>query len=342
MTRVHFFFSGSKRTMSCMALWSAATRPHLLIPAWGCAATGAAWAAASAESPELLGWQVWLGLAAWSMALVASHLLNLAADRASDAANGKNLFWHGRISTRKLYGAAGVVAVAAATLALVAGGLAIHASLLALLLGAVYSLSPARLAARPGWDLAVNVLGYGLIAPWFGVTLVGIASASPPFPPAVTLVLVPLVAAAFLWTTLLDLPGDAATGKTTFAVRWSRAATLGAAATWGVMAACAAWFVGFAPDVLGTGHPETAAEPTACWGGIVWASAVSVVALLGVTLKFRRLGVVWIRRAIFLSVAASAVPGLLRWPLLLILGATWLGLAYSCLHWAGRTRANPQ
>ena len=49
-----------------MALWSAATRPHLLIPAWGCAATGAAWAAASAESPELFGWQVWLGLAAWS------------------------------------------------------------------------------------------------------------------------------------------------------------------------------------------------------------------------------------------------------------------------------------
>ena len=139
-----------------VAVCFAAARPHLLIPAWVCALSGAA-RVADPVSPSR---SLTLAVCAWSLALVATHLVNLVADRDGDRRNAKNLFWQGRVSGRCLGVAAGVGAVAALLCGYHGGVTAFAAVAATLALGALYSLPPVRMAHRWGWDLAANTGGY--------------------------------------------------------------------------------------------------------------------------------------------------------------------------------------
>jgi hypothetical protein len=207
----------------------------LLVPAW----IGAAAAAARLPNAAISGTAGWLAVGGWSLILAGTHLWNLAADRQSDAYNRKNLFWHGRIAPRRLSVAGWITAGCGLLLVGVSVPAAAVPALVTLLVGAAYSLPPCQLATRWGWDLTCNAFGYGLIAPWLGLAVVGtaIGVAGGDAHPNDTLrgvtsvlmttaaVLLPLVAGAFLWSTLLDAAGDRAVGKRSWAVRWGQRAT---------------------------------------------------------------------------------------------------------------------
>jgi len=345
------------RHAACLGL--AVLRPHLLVPAWVCCATGGALVGRAGDDggfgpspppgignsgiPGLppLGGPETAALAAWSAALAAIHLVNLAADRASDAANRKNLFWHDRLPPGQLIRCSHLVAVAAVLLAvgagLVAGDVsaarpsalgsaAAVATVLTLVLGFCYSLPPVRLVARWGWDLLANCVGYGLIAPWLGASLVlGRIARGAEILSAVS-VLLPLVAGAFLWTTVLDLPGDRRTGKRTWAVRWGERRTLQVA----VLAAAAAVLAAFV------------SAPTLDGGSLLFRARLAgavVVLAVALLLAVRPARPQALRRAIPLAVMAAAAPGLACWPSLAVILGGWLLVAYGCLRQAGLQRA---
>jgi 1,4-dihydroxy-2-naphthoate octaprenyltransferase len=85
----------------------------------------------------------------------------------------------------------------------------------ALVLALVYSLPPIRLCARPLLDLAANAVGYGGVAFLIG-HLAFDDSLARGAEQAIPYVL--LVGATFLHTTILDVDGDRASGKTTSSV----------------------------------------------------------------------------------------------------------------------------
>ncbi len=202
-------------------LLAACGRPNLLLPAWLSAATGAALTNGSQPSTVPLI----IVTLAFSLVLCAIHAANLIADRHSDRINGKNSFWQERLP-------ATVVARHAAgwaLLGLLLSGWAHWHFLLptaaTLVLGFIYSLPPIRLSARWGWDLLANVLGYGLIAPWWGSMVAhwepSVTSPALAVPWSAVALLGPLIAIVFIWTTILDVKGDRLSGKTTIAVRFS-------------------------------------------------------------------------------------------------------------------------
>jgi hypothetical protein len=381
------------------AIRCASLRPHLLLPAWACAATGAAElgcrvglgtaAGATGGTAIIFGslattppWgELALAVVGWNAALVAIHLLNLATDRDTDAYNRKNLFWRGTLDSDQLVRAAlvaGGLAVLAALAAELLGswrqqmlaGLSVTGTvrgaepvnvtstswpalvaksllspvvggvLLTLVLGAVYCLRPLRLSARWGWDLAANAVGYGLIAPCFGATVL-LGRLPPPasmLPPSAWLL--PLVGAAFLWTTLLDRPGDQATGKRTWAVQWGPTSTLTSA----LALAAIAWLV-----VLANLNPvaqfwrqdaEVAGGSALSPADGLRLAAVSVVLVLGILLRNRAVTTRWLPRATMAAVLAAATPALVQWPSLIPLWGGWLLTAYGCLRLATATAAN--
>ena len=71
----------------------AAARPHLLLPAWLAALTGAALGPSAGQT--IAPSHILAGVACWSLTLLAVNLVNLLTDQASDLANGKNLAWRG-------------------------------------------------------------------------------------------------------------------------------------------------------------------------------------------------------------------------------------------------------
>jgi 1,4-dihydroxy-2-naphthoate octaprenyltransferase len=315
------------------ALRLAVLRPQLLLPAWAAAATGAALVPPGTGAAPARN--VATALIAWSCALAAVHLLNLVTDRRSDRWNAKNLFWMGRVSEAGLRRVAAVAAAAAllGAFALVLapgrdrdageGGPVLLVVVATLLLGGVYSLPPLRLSARWGWDLAANACGYGGLAPWLGAAL---AAGAPP--PAAFLgveaVLVPLVGAAFLWTTLLDREGDARDGKHTWAVRWGLRATRRAAALLAgvALAGALAGLSGLSP-----GDAPRAAR-------VALAASALGVLLLALVLLRPTAGRGAQQRAVPAAVLLTALPGLVIRPWLALPLLGWLILSYSALHLA--------
>lgn len=193
-----------------------ALRPLVLVPAWSFFLLGAASAAALHPFPAVR-------FLAMTLVLCGGYLVNQVVDFESDRVNGKGLFLQRGLFRRRTY----VAAAVACSLAGVGVAAWTHeapvrtAAAAALVLA--YSIPPLRLSARAGLDLAANAAGYGILAPWIG------AGSSPPglaFLTATALA----VGAVFVHTTLLDVAGDRATGKTTLGVVLPPAVARGAAA----------------------------------------------------------------------------------------------------------------
>jgi 4-hydroxybenzoate polyprenyltransferase len=198
---------------------AACGRPNLLLPAWLSAATGAALSGGSLPSVVPLV----VITAGFSLALGASHAANLIADRHSDKINDKNTFWMGQIPATIVARHAAGWAIMGLMLSAWAHWYFLFPVVATLVLGFSYSLPPARLSARWGWDLLANVLGYGVIAPWWGAMLShwepSVSAPVLDIPWMALAFLVPLVGLVFFWTTILDVKGDRSSGKNTLAVR---------------------------------------------------------------------------------------------------------------------------
>jgi 4-hydroxybenzoate polyprenyltransferase len=148
--------------------------------------------------------------------LISAYLLNQVFDRESDERNDKCFYLsRGIFQVRTLVILAAVFFLIASLAFQQIGGTQRLPLLLALVLSLLYSLPPVRLCARPFCDLIANAVGYGGVAYiiGFGVyrssTIDAVIGASP---------YVFLVASTFLHTTILDVPGDRATGKISTAV----------------------------------------------------------------------------------------------------------------------------
>jgi 4-hydroxybenzoate polyprenyltransferase len=187
-------------------------RPLILVPAWSFYALGAH------SAPDVVLATVLADTGFWclSAVLACAYVLNQIFDRESDALNDK-----GHYLTRGLFGMRTMVAIALACF--VAASLLYQRVapaqqvplILAFLLATTYSLPPLRFCARPYFDLAANALGYGGLAFVIGATGHGeqFADAWRNGIPWVF-----LVGATFLHTTILDVDGDAASGKRTTTV----------------------------------------------------------------------------------------------------------------------------
>ena len=316
----------SDRLIRGTALTFAALRPHLLVPAW----IGAAAAAARLPDAEVAGTNSWLAVGGWSLILAGTHLWNLAADRQGDAHNRKNLFWHGRIAPRQLSITGWIAAGCGLLLAGVSVPAAAAPALVTLLIGATYSLPPCQLATRWGWDLTCNALGYSLVAPWLGLAVAGTALGvaggdahrnetvrgitSVLIPTAA--VLLPLVASAFLWSTLLDVAGDRAVGKRSWAVRWGQRATATMATVWLVLSGAAhlVW-----------------PSPARPWDVVAVGGCLAV----GVAIMWRPRSRWLVRGGVFLAVATAALPAAVRWPRLALFWLLWTIASHAITARAG-------
>ncbi|MCW3843269.1 UbiA family prenyltransferase [Micromonospora yasonensis] len=115
-----------------------------------------------------------------------------------------------------------------------------------LLLGWLYSAPPVRLKTRPGFDVAVNALAVGVLAPMAGWSLHRPVT---DYPVPLALLGLLLVAALYLPTTVLDVDADEAAGDTTAAVRWTpRVCRRAGLALWA--AATALWLISCHLDLL--------------------------------------------------------------------------------------------
>ncbi|NNE09946.1 MAG: UbiA family prenyltransferase [Gemmatimonadetes bacterium] len=191
-------------------------RPIVLIPSWAFLLAGVLRASeSSGQVPPPLG-ELWLPLLLFTMSLAGSYVVNQIYDADSDRENGKLfLISEGHVTT----GAAWIMAIALLA-GSVAGSLVFDRTvlpwtLLAAVIGLLYSADPARLKARPLLDLLANATGYGLVAFLFGYSRVA------PVSPDTLVLSVPymlLVAAVFVHTTVVDRPGDEKAGLRTTAV----------------------------------------------------------------------------------------------------------------------------
>lgn len=187
-------------------------RPLILIPAWSFYLIGAAQAKHSA-APAIAAFPAPPVFLSLTLILITSYLLNQVFDRDSDEKNGKCFFLsRGIFQSRTLIILAALSFVAASTVFKNVEGVQRGLLIGALFLSLLYSLPPVRLCARPFADMIANGAGYGGLAYLMGFSVLQpstVALASP---------YVLLVAATFLHTAILDVPGDRATDKNTTAV----------------------------------------------------------------------------------------------------------------------------
>ena len=185
-------------------------RPVILIPAWSFYLIGAASGTRSIQTSVAA---VPAPLTAFCLTaiLVTAYLLNQIFDRESDERNNKCLYLSRGIFRPRTLVLMAVSSFLAASWAYHRVDLGAKAPLaLALALSLAYSLPPARLCARPFFDLISNAVGYGGIAFALGFMAVD-ASRDSAMWESIPWVL--LVGATFLHTTILDFSGDRAAGK---------------------------------------------------------------------------------------------------------------------------------
>lgn len=185
-------------------------RPVILIPAWSFFLLGAAESARSSGNP-LDAVPAPVTMFCLTAILATAYLLNQIFDRESDERNNKCLYLSRGIFRARTLVLMGLASFLAASWAYhrvdpnAKGPLA-----LALALSLAYSLPPARLCARPFFDLIANSVGYGGIAFALGF---GVFEPSQGAAVWKSLPWFLLVGATFLHTTILDFSGDRASGK---------------------------------------------------------------------------------------------------------------------------------
>lgn len=228
-----------------------ALRPTLLFAVWTVALaglwmherqlTGAAWYLPAWPLSGLAA-PAALELALFTLLMGAAFLLNQLSDIESDRLNNKLfLIASGAISPRRAWGEIVVLlTVALAGLVLLDPRLAGVAAAAWLVTGWLYSSAPFRCKDRPWAGLWCNLAGSLLIFV-FGWMMAG------PAEWAMALYAVPYVlgiGAVYCLTTIPDLPGDAASGKITPAVRWGEVAMRRAALGFDSAALLAACWLG--------------------------------------------------------------------------------------------------
>jgi len=174
--------------------------------------------------------------------LASAYLLNQIFDRESDERNEKCFYLSRGIFHARTLVIYALVFFVIASLAFKRAADVQRAPLVAaLLLSLLYSLPPARLCARPFFDIAANAIGYGAVAYVLGfgayqsTPLRAIVSSAP---------YVLLVASTFLHTTILDAAGDKAVGKISTTVFIGERASVNLAATLHVLAVVCALATG--------------------------------------------------------------------------------------------------
>ena len=185
-------------------------RPVILIPAWSFYLIGAA-SGTRSTGTSVAAVPTPLTAFCLTAILVTAYLLNQIFDRESDERNNKCLYLSRGIFRPRTLVLMAVASFLAASLAYHRVDLGAKGPLaLALALSLAYSLPPARLCARPFFDLSSNAVGYGGIAFALGFGAVN-ASRDSAMWESIPWVL--LVGATFLHTTILDFSGDRAAGK---------------------------------------------------------------------------------------------------------------------------------
>ena len=231
-------------------------RPLILIPAWSFYLLGAAAPLGGVYSGRLYP-PIGPTLLCLTAILASAYLLNQIFDRDSDERNDKVFYLsRGLFTVRAMLIMAGFFFVIASLAFQEVPGRQQVPLLLALALSLFYSLPPIRLCARPFLDMAANAVGYGGVAFAIG-HLVYDPSTAAAVHGAAPYVL--LVASTFVHTTLLDIEGDGAVGKTSTAVFLGERAANSLALGLHLLAVVAAGLTGgwAAPLITGLTLPVT-------------------------------------------------------------------------------------
>ena len=181
-------------------------RPIILIPAWSFFLLGIARSPAFVRTPATDA-----TLAALTAILISGYLLNQVFDRESDEANNKCPHLSlGIFTPRTLVVMALVFFVMASLASQRVGGASRLLLIGAVALSLTYSLPPVRLCTRPILDMLANAVGYG-----GGAFLLGFLAGNGSFGTGVAIgwPYVLLVAATFMFTTILDVDGDRVANK---------------------------------------------------------------------------------------------------------------------------------
>ena len=204
--------------------------PVSWVPAYlGTVLAGHTWLPAPADAPRAVVALLVLGPMIWGAVLAQNDLHDLPSDRDNPRKATAPLVT-GAVSTGRLRRWYRMLALASVAAAAVVGPLFVLGVAGVLLLGWAYSVPPLRLKTRPGWDVAVNALVVGLVAPAAGWA---ITRAPWDFPWQIGVIGVLFAAALYVPTTVTDLAADTGAGDTTFAVRFgARAAHRIGVALW--------------------------------------------------------------------------------------------------------------
>ena len=203
------------------ALLVAVSRPWFWPVSWVPAYLGTvlaerAWLPERADLPRALVALLVLGPLVWAAVLIQNDLHDLPSD-CDNPRKATAPLVTGAVSAARLrlwyrWTVAGTIGSA-----LLVGPLFVLGVAGVLLLGRAYSVPPLRLKTRPGWDVAVNALVVGAVAPAAGWA---ITRAPWEFPWQFAVLGVLFAAALYLPTTVTDLAADTGAGDTTFAVRF--------------------------------------------------------------------------------------------------------------------------
>ncbi|GGN38951.1 chlorophyll synthase [Actinoplanes campanulatus] len=189
--------------------------PVSWVPAYlGTVLAGNAWM--PADPPRAAVALLILGPLVWGAVLAQNDLYDLDSDRANPRKADAPLVTGVVTAGRLRWWYRGFV-VAALGFALIVGPLFVIGVAAVLGLGWAYSVPPLRLKTRPGWDVAVNALVVGAVAPGAGWAITREPWA---FPWQFALIGVLFAAAFYVPTTVTDLAADATAGYKTFATRF--------------------------------------------------------------------------------------------------------------------------
>ncbi|MGH7493990.1 MAG: UbiA family prenyltransferase [bacterium] len=239
-------------------------RPTLFLPVWTVYAAGYfayhrfAPAGKNGATTGMAWNSIWL-LAFLTLLMGSAYILNQICDRDTDARNHKLfLIAQHHIPLSAAWGE--MIALAAAGLAAAvwhSPAMAILFSVIFLCTGIFYSVAPFQWKDRPFMGLFANAWGAVLIftAGWWSVETDSLLALRHALPYALA------VAAVYLYTTLLDVEGDAETNKLTFGVKFGWRATVFAGAILEGLAIFAAFWVSD-PIIL---YPALIAAPFFFW-----------------------------------------------------------------------------
>jgi len=196
-------------------------RPLILIPAWSFYLLGAENGrrqATVADTSRFLGAppEFYYGFGCLTAILIAAYLINQVFDQESDRRNQKGFYLtQGIFTVRTVLMMAFFAFLFASWCYRFVDSAQKLPLVLALILSMLYSMPPLRLVARPFVDLLANAVGYGGVA-----FVAGYGSYNESLSTAVLLATpyICLVGATFLFTAILDVDGDRASGKVTTSV----------------------------------------------------------------------------------------------------------------------------